>query len=288
MEQTAPGLFVIGWKLALAFIAGSSALTTLGVFLLARFTHLFDAYAGERAKLLAQFHNLDKLVEQTKALTATTEAIKARTSDEVWDRQMRWTYKRDLYIKIIEKMAELISAESHFQLYEAAHKNSQVPLQHLKDTMFDLILLTEVGPHRTIRACGQDSVESQEAHRRRAISTRAPQFAESSSRTSSTRGAKGTGVRWFRRAECRNLRRFKEPEHPNLILLIRVPDTNPVQESPVIRRIDCRLCVRQSRRCRSETSSPTIRERFHSTDASAAPWTSPVNHEFMLWREAER
>jgi hypothetical protein len=69
---------------------------------------------------------------------------------------------------------------------------------------------------------------------------------------------------------------------PSLGLLIRVPDTNPVQESPVIRRIDCRLCVRQSRRCRSETSSPTIRERFHSTDASAAPWTSPVNHEFML------
>ena len=146
MEQTATGLLVIGWKLALVLVAGIPIVTTIGVFLLARFTSVFDAYAGERAKLLAQFHNLDKLVEQTKALTATTEAIKARTSDEVWDRQMRWTYKRDLYIKIIEKMAELISAESHFQLYEAAHKNSQVPLQHLKDTMFDLILLTEVAP----------------------------------------------------------------------------------------------------------------------------------------------
>ena len=82
MEQNA---IVIGWKLALALVAGSSALTTVGVFLLARFTSAFDAYAGERAKLLAQFHNLDKLVEQTKALTATTETIKARISDEVWD-----------------------------------------------------------------------------------------------------------------------------------------------------------------------------------------------------------
>jgi len=69
---------------------------------------------------------------------------------------------------------------------------------------------------------------------------------------------------------------------------IRVPDTNAVQEFSVIRRIDCRLCFRQIRWCRSETISPTIRKRFHRTDASAAPWASPVNHEFMLWREADR
>src|ERR1039457_7336425 len=69
---------------------------------------------------------------------------------------------------------------------------------------------------------------------------------------------------------------------PSLVLLIRVRDTNPVQEFPVIRRIDCRLCVRQIRRCRSETLSPPIREGLHATDASAAQWTSPVNHEFML------
>ena len=57
MEQIATGLLVIGWKLALALITGSSALTTVCVYLLARFTHVFDAYAGERARLLAHFHN---------------------------------------------------------------------------------------------------------------------------------------------------------------------------------------------------------------------------------------
>lgn len=66
MVQTTAGLFVIGWKLALTVIAGSTALTTVGVFLLARFTSVFDAYAGERARLSAQFHNLDRLVEQTE------------------------------------------------------------------------------------------------------------------------------------------------------------------------------------------------------------------------------
>jgi hypothetical protein len=74
---------------------------------------------------------------------------------------------------------------------------------------------------------------------------------------------------------------------PSLVLLIRVLDTNPVQESPVIRRIDCRLCVRQIRRCRSETFSPTIRERFHCTNISAAPWTSPVNNEVVRCGKAD-
>ena len=80
MIQTTAGLFVIGWKLAITVIAGSTALTTIGVFLLARFTAVFDAYAGERAKLAAQFQNLDRLVQQTEKLTATAETIKARVS----------------------------------------------------------------------------------------------------------------------------------------------------------------------------------------------------------------
>ena len=72
-----------------------------------RITNAVDAYAGERAKLLAQFHNLDRLVEQTEKLTATTETIKAQVSDEMWDRQVRWTYKRDVYVKIIEAVGRI-------------------------------------------------------------------------------------------------------------------------------------------------------------------------------------
>lgn len=113
MEHIETGI-VIGWKLALALIAGSSLLTTTGVYLLARFTHVFDAYAGERAKLLAQYHNLDKLVEQTKALTATAETIKARVSDEIWDRQMRFNLKRDFYFKLIETVSDVYYMVSSF------------------------------------------------------------------------------------------------------------------------------------------------------------------------------
>lgn len=146
MEPTAAGVIMIGWKLALALVAGSSLLTTVGVFLLARFTNIFDAYAGERAKLMAQFQNLDRLVVQTEKLTATAETIKAQISDELWDRQMRWSYKRDLYIKIVERITEVIGAEVEFQAHEKAHLNTQVPLKQLKDKLNDLIRLTEIAP----------------------------------------------------------------------------------------------------------------------------------------------
>jgi hypothetical protein len=100
----ATGFVVIGWKLVV-FVA-SSAFTTLGVYLLARFTHTFDAYGGERAKLLAQFQNLDKLVEQAQKLTTTTEAIKAQISDEVWDRQWRQGQKLKIYSQILQAINE--------------------------------------------------------------------------------------------------------------------------------------------------------------------------------------
>jgi type IV secretory pathway VirB4 component len=100
------GFVVIGWKLALTFVATSAGVTTLGVYLLARFAHVFDAYGGERAKLLAQFHSLDKLVEQTQKLTATTEAIKAQISDYMWDRQWRQGQKLKIYSQILQAINE--------------------------------------------------------------------------------------------------------------------------------------------------------------------------------------
>jgi len=121
MEQTATAV-VMGWKLAAALLVGSSAVTTLGVYLLARFTHVFDAYTGERAKLLAQFHNLDNLVRQTAELTETTKVIESRVSYELWDRQMRWTYLRDVYTNLMEALARMRTIEYHLRGYQDAFR----------------------------------------------------------------------------------------------------------------------------------------------------------------------
>lgn len=68
-----------------------------------------------------------------------------------------------------------------------------------------------------------------------------------------------------------------------MVLLIRIPDTDAVQEPSIVRRILCQIDIRPRHicGCLSEALSPTIRERFYGTHVSAAPWTSPVNHEVM-------
>jgi hypothetical protein len=144
-----------GWQLLVGII-GSSLLTTLGIYLLARFTHVFDAYAGERAKLLAQFHNLDKLMEQTKALTAATEAIKARISDEVWDRQMRWAAKRDMYFRVLKVIGRLMNDQqdtqsdlrlrSKFGNMPDLEKDSEDSLRRLERTMNSWYRVVDIAP----------------------------------------------------------------------------------------------------------------------------------------------
>jgi hypothetical protein len=165
MQQTATGLIVIGWKVALALVAGSGVVTTIGVFLLARFTSVFDAYAGERARLTAQFHNLDRLVEQTEKLTATTEAIKARVSDEVWDRQMRWNFKKDMYIRLMETIGQHMgNHEYNMHLESVRRKNPNNALypsardEAIRRSQIALMELNKV-------ACSAPLVISSESHR---------------------------------------------------------------------------------------------------------------------------
>jgi hypothetical protein len=97
-------VFVVGWKLGLALVIGIPALSGLGVYLVAGFTHASDPYSEEVPKLLAQLHNLDKLVEQTRVLKATTETVKAKLSEEVWSKQQRWPKRLDTYVAIIEAL----------------------------------------------------------------------------------------------------------------------------------------------------------------------------------------
>jgi hypothetical protein len=125
MDQNAAAVLMIGWRLVLGLVAASGLVTTAGVYLLARFTSVFDSYAGERARLLAQFHNLDLLVKQTEKLVTTTETIKARISDEVWDRQMRWKYLRDTYEKLMEPLAQMRISTYKLRRYHEIYHSSQ-------------------------------------------------------------------------------------------------------------------------------------------------------------------
>lgn len=133
-------------------------------FPLGRFTSVFDAYAGERARLLAQFHNLDRLVAQTDRLTVTTENIKARITDEVWDRQMRWAFKKDVYIRLMETLGQHLNSHeysAHLATSRGAQQHPDFPMVNAdtrRQSQMNQIELTKA-------ACSAPLVISPESHR---------------------------------------------------------------------------------------------------------------------------
>jgi len=68
------------------------------------------AYAGEKGKNLARKEDLDKILAEIRAVTRTTEEIKADVNGGLWARQMHWNQKRDLYFEVIKLIAELAEA----------------------------------------------------------------------------------------------------------------------------------------------------------------------------------
>jgi hypothetical protein len=74
----------------------------------------FGPYLTQKAKNLATHEDIQKLIDQVRE----TERVKAEISDSMWDRQSRWTYKRDLYVKIVETMTTLIGLETRLRAAE--------------------------------------------------------------------------------------------------------------------------------------------------------------------------
>jgi hypothetical protein len=66
------------------------------------------AYLKKKAENLATHEDIEDLKNQTAVLTRTTEGIKAKISDEVWDRQARWSIKRDALFEVTRELATLM------------------------------------------------------------------------------------------------------------------------------------------------------------------------------------
>lgn len=83
----------------------------------ALFIGYFRGYLTQKGQNLATHEDIEKLVDQVRAVTMATKQIEAKISDEVWDRQKRWELKRDLLIDVLKKAASL--REGLFRLYTA-------------------------------------------------------------------------------------------------------------------------------------------------------------------------
>jgi hypothetical protein len=83
----------IGIPIATIFVSGLAA--------------YFGAFIKTKAANDANNQNFEKVLEQMKTQTAEIENIKAKISDEIWDRQKQWELKRDGVLDVVRTLADL-------------------------------------------------------------------------------------------------------------------------------------------------------------------------------------
>ena len=55
-----------------------------------------NTYMNKKGENLATHEDIDKLVDQVRAVTQTAKEIETKISSDLWDRQKQWELKRDI------------------------------------------------------------------------------------------------------------------------------------------------------------------------------------------------
>lgn len=85
-------------------------IAALSFFLGAVFRPYLTGYATKKGENLATHEDIDKLVDQVKAVTDATKKIEAEISSGVWDKQKRWEMKREVLFEAARKISEIDDA----------------------------------------------------------------------------------------------------------------------------------------------------------------------------------
>jgi hypothetical protein len=78
-----------------------------------------NAYSEQKGKNLATFEDIKLLLEQVRTVTRTTEEIKAEVTNDVWLRQVQWNFRRDVYIRLLEALADKWSVVNQIEVQGA-------------------------------------------------------------------------------------------------------------------------------------------------------------------------
>jgi hypothetical protein len=125
------------WSGFLSGVAGSGVVVAIFVFWLKFY---FGPYLTQKAKNLATHEDIQRLVDQVRE----TERIKAEISDSTWDRQARWTYKRDLYIRLVECMSTMIGLEARCRTTEQLKGPTDGMYREWGEQMLEFVKLSEI------------------------------------------------------------------------------------------------------------------------------------------------
>lgn len=68
------------------------------------------AFFGKRGETAALKRDLETIKENLRQMTSATEEIKVGVSGDLWERQNRWTFKKDLYVRLLNGLGDVASA----------------------------------------------------------------------------------------------------------------------------------------------------------------------------------
>jgi hypothetical protein len=86
-------------------VAGASLL--LNAIVIGFWKPWLGAYGGEKGKTLARKEDLDAILAEVRAVTITQKEIEAKLSGDLWDRQMKWNQKRDIYGDLLRSLQDI-------------------------------------------------------------------------------------------------------------------------------------------------------------------------------------
>jgi hypothetical protein len=103
------------------------------------FGSYMQGYMSQKGKNLATHEDIDKLVEQVKAVTQTTKEIEAKISDQVWDRQRRWELKRDLILKISDQVSIAKEALVLLDARTPTYRENRMAPEDYRECLFSFV-----------------------------------------------------------------------------------------------------------------------------------------------------
>ena len=68
------------------------------------------AYLKKKNENLATHEDIDKLVDQMRAVTAATKEVESKIEGKAWDRQRLWELKRDVLFEINKAITEMVNS----------------------------------------------------------------------------------------------------------------------------------------------------------------------------------
>lgn len=96
----------------------------------------FGAYFKKKGENFATHEDIEKLLDQVRAVTQTTKEIEAKISSDLWDKQKQWELKREILFEAAKRLSgvegALLALQTFWKGRGAADMNeaSRISLEH--------------------------------------------------------------------------------------------------------------------------------------------------------------